>query len=145
MVYRGHSPNIQLNAEADDCLKRFGQVPKYIVTDGNKQVQESKIKALGLHQRVNFYYITHRYGIKSAKPSPYCFLKICQREQVPPENVLYIGDNPHKDFVGIKPLGFKTIRVMQGQYKDLVKPQEYEADYQIKSLAELDDKLLTTI
>lgn len=144
-IYRHHRPKIQLTPEAYDCLHRLRNYPLYIVTDGNKLVQSNKIRALGLGEQVRFCYITHRYGVKNSKPSPYCFLKICEREKVSPQDVIYIGDNPHKDFVGIKPLGFKTIRVRKGQYQDVIKPEEFEADYQIKSLAELDDELLEQI
>ena len=144
-VYHCHRPEIRLSGEADACLERFAKFPLYVVTDGNKLVQENKLRALGVPPRVKFCYITHRYGIKNAKPSPYCFIKICERERVSPQDVVYIGDNPHKDFVGIKPLGFRTIRVCQGQYKDIVKSHEYEAEYKIKSLVELDEGLLQAI
>ena len=140
-----HKPKIQLYPEADTCLNRLCNYPIYIVTDGNKMVQENKLRALNLLSRVNFCYITHRYGVKNSKPSPYCFLKICERERVSPKDVIYIGDNPHKDFVGIKPLGFNTIRVRKGQYRDLIKPEKFEANYQIESLTELDDVLLEQI
>jgi len=59
--------------------------------------------------------------------------------------VIYIADNPNKDFVGLKPLGFKTIRVLKGPYKDLKKPPEFEADLNIRSLAELDVELLNSL
>jgi len=141
-IYRGHKPEIQIYPEAELCLNKLGQHPKYIVTDGNKLVQHNKVLALDLYNKVDFVFITHRYGLKHAKPSPYCFYKICKREKVNPDKVVYIADNPNKDFVGIKPLGFKTIRVLQGPYRDFKKPPEFEADYNIRSLAELDVELL---
>jgi putative hydrolase of the HAD superfamily len=141
-IYRGHKPEIQIYPEAELCLNKLNQYPKYIVTDGNKLVQHNKVLALDLYNKVDFVFITHRYGLKHAKPSPYCFYKICEREKVNSNQVVYIADNPNKDFVGIKPLGFKTIRVLQGSYKDLKKPPEFEADYNIRSLAELDVELL---
>jgi putative hydrolase of the HAD superfamily len=143
--YRLHQPEIKLYPEADACLERFRNYPLYIVTDGNKVVQENKIKALGLERRVKFVFITHRYGIKNAKPSPYCFLKICERETVAPNEVVYIADNPHKDFVGIKPLGFKTIRILQDQYKNITLPVTHEADRKIQSLAEIKEDLLNKL
>ncbi len=136
-IYRRHQPEISLYPEADDCLHRLQHYPQYIVTDGNKVVQANKIKALKLEHRFKFCYITHRYGIKNAKPSPYCFQKICEREKVTPKEVVYIADNPYKDFVGIKPLGFKTVRVMKGQYKAIELPEEFEASYRLDSLQEL--------
>lgn len=144
-IYRLHRPEITLYPEADACLERFRDYPLYIVTDGNKVVQQNKIKALGLDQRVKFCYITHRYGIKNAKPAPYCFLKICEREKVTPKEVVYIADNPHKDFVGIKPLGFKTIRVLQGAYREIRLSCDYEADNRIGALDELTEDFLATI
>ena len=141
-VYHCHRPEIRLSGEADACLERFAKFPLYVVTDGNKLVQENKLRALGVPPRVKFCYITHRYGIKNAKPSPYCFLKICEREKVDPKEVFYIADNPNKDFVGIKPLGFKTIRILQGSYREILLTSEYEAENQIRSLNELTEELI---
>jgi putative hydrolase of the HAD superfamily len=141
-VYRGHRPEITLAPDARRCLARFAHYPKYIVTDGNKLVQANKIKALGLEDKIVFAYLTHRYGLKHAKPSPCCFLKICGREGVPPGKVVYFGDNPHKDFVGIKPLGFKTVRVLKGSYRQVEKEEEYEAGRRVCSLDEVDEEFL---
>lgn len=144
-VYRGHKPDIRLSEGAVKCLERFRDYPKYTVTDGNKIVQTNKIKALGLTDVMKGCFVTHRYGIRHAKPSPYCFMKICEREKVPPQEIVYIGDNPRKDFVGLKPLGFKTVRVLQGQHRDLRMPAEYEAEYQIQSLDELTEEFLESL
>lgn len=144
-AYRLHEPTISLYAEADICLERFRDLPLFIVTDGNKIVQRNKLIALGLPQRVRRCLVTHRFGVRHAKPSPYCFQKICEMEKVEPQRVVYVADNPHKDFVGIKPFGFKTIRVLTGQHQDVMRKPEYEADIRIVSLADLDQALLDTI
>ena len=137
-VYRGHTPNITLSKDTEACLARLAAYhPIYIVTDGNKLVQKKKLITLGLYERVKFCFITYRYGLKHSKPSPYCFRKICEREKVTPSSVVYIGDNPYKDFVGIKPLGFKTIRILRGHFKDVKLSRKYEAEHQIYSLEEL--------
>ena len=141
-VYRGHKPTIYLYPMADQCLKRFEDLPIYIVTDGNKHVQWNKVVALGLLDRVKFPFITRRYGIKNEKPSPYCFQKICERERVKPADLTYVGDNPRKDFVGIKPLGVRTIRVKTGQHRDLQMPKEYEASVVINDLSSLTHETL---
>ncbi|HOJ77869.1 MAG TPA: HAD family hydrolase [Bacillota bacterium] len=145
MVYRTHQPMLKLFPAAAACLDRFNEYPKYLVTDGNKLVQQRKIEALGIKHLFKHCYITHRYGIKNAKPSPYCFLKICERERLNPAQVVYIADNPQKDFVGIKPLGFKTIRLMQGQYRGLELAKDYEAEWRIGSLSDLTHDLLQRI
>lgn len=145
-IYRQYSPNIKLYEDANETLTRLlKNYSLYIITDGNKIVQKNKLEALGLINRVKFSFITYRYGIKNSKPSPYCFYKICERENVKASDVVYIGDNPHKDFVGIKPLGFKTVRLIRGQYAEIKKDREYEADYDIRSLTELTEKFITDI
>lgn len=136
-VYRLHKPNIVLPKETVECLEALKTYALYIVTDGNKIVQHNKLCALGVHDKVKHCYVTHRYGVKHAKPSPYCFHHIIKKEKVDPNQVVYIGDNPRKDFVGIKPLGFHTIRIMTGDHRNLSLANEYEADFKINSLVGL--------
>lgn len=141
-VYRTHQPEIFLSEDAKECLERFKNIPLYIVTDGNVTAQSNKIKALNLKEKVKKVFITYHYGKHNSKPSPYCFLKICKLEHVKPDSVWYIGDNPAKDFIGIKPLGFRTVRILQGQQKDVKIDAEHEAEFRINSLQELTLKLL---
>lgn len=143
--YRSHKPQIQLSEAADRCLRRFARFPIYVVTDGNKQVQQRKIDALKLSRHIQRALVTHCFGRRYAKPSPYCFQKICQWERTTPQNVVYIADNPTKDFVGIKPLGFQTIRIHQGPYQNQTFPPEYEADHQIDTLDALTEDFLAHV
>jgi len=136
-IYRTHVPNLTLYPDAQRCLNRYQKHPLYLVTDGHKNVQSSKIQALGLERVMRHCFVTRNYGLKHEKPSPYCFLKICQKEHVTPQTVVYIGDDPSKDFVGIKPLGFQTVRVLRGRHKHIKMPPEYEADRTILTLDEL--------
>ena len=144
-VYRNNTPKIKLFDEAINCLKRFSDYRKYLVTDGNKIVQTKKIHALGL----NKYFIkalpTHNFGISNAKPSTYVFHKILDWENASPHQLVYIGDNPMKDFINLKKEGFKTVRVLTGFYKNLRLESEFEADNLINSLDEIDEKLINTI
>ena len=141
-AYRLHTPKIALYDDAARCLKRFKDYAKYIVTDGNKIVQHTKVLALGLDRVVKKAFITHRHGRHNAKPSPYCLTKIAQIEKVDPKEVVYIGDNPNKDFVGIKPLGFKTVRIMRGAHKDVRLTKHHDAHIKISSLDELTEKVI---
>lgn len=139
-IYRLHKPKICLFDDAEKCLKQFNTFPMYIVTDGNKIVQKNKLQALKLEKIVKFSFITSNYGLKNSKPSTYCFLKICKLENTSPENIVYIGDDPSKDFVEIKKIGFKTIRVLTGKFKNKKYSNYYDADLTIKSLKELSVK-----
>jgi putative hydrolase of the HAD superfamily len=142
-IYRLHKPHIELCAEAVKCLKRFSHFPVYIVTDGNKIVQANKVKALQLQNFVKHIYITYRHGLKYSKPSPYCFKLIAKKEKTSFDKIIYIGDNPVKDFIGIKPLGFKTVRLLQGNFKDVKADDEHEAHITIRNLNELTQEFIT--
>jgi putative hydrolase of the HAD superfamily len=144
-IYRSHNPKIQLYPQVDYIFKKFGKESLYVVTDGNKLVQKNKIYALGIPKKVKSYIITSNYGIKHSKPSPYCFLHICKKENIQPCELIYIGDNPNKDFVCIKKLGFKTIRILNGRYKYVKKSKDYEAEVTINSLSEITKKLIRNI
>jgi putative hydrolase of the HAD superfamily len=144
-VYRGHEPMLTLFAEAENCLNHLQHHSLYIVTDGHHLVQRRKFLALGLQPLVKQCFFTYAHGLSRRKPSPYCFEKICQLEQVDPSSVVYIADNPYKDFVGIKPLGFQTVRVLTGAYRYVRMSPEYEADRQIQTLQELDEIFLQSL
>lgn len=133
-LYRGHKPKIHLFPEAKACLRRLKNHPLYVVTDGNKIVQKRKFEALKLSQFIRRCFCTHAFGKHRQKPSTHCFELICRLEKVPPEKVVYVADNPHKDFVGLKKRGFQTIRVLKGPYRAVKVDKNYDADKIISSL-----------
>lgn len=135
--YRQHRPTLALFPDAERCLARFASWPLYIVTDGHKEVQARKVAALGISNRVRHAYLTNRYGRHRAKPDPHVFQLISRRENVAPSQITYVGDNPRKDFVGIKPLGFQTVRILRGNYAHLEADAMHEAHRRISSLDEL--------
>jgi putative hydrolase of the HAD superfamily len=135
-VYRNHMPSISLNADAANLLTSI-QGPVFLVTDGNKMVQAKKIAALELHYSFTKVYITHRFGIHNCKPSTHCFELIRGSLQCEWNDMIYIGDNPAKDFVNLKPLGINTVRILTGEYSQVSAKPEFDADLHIHSLAEL--------
>ena len=144
LVYRTHKPNIVLPQESIEVLSYYNslKIPIYIVTDGNKIVQNRKIEALGVRKYIKKDFITHRYVLKHSKPSTYCFEKIAKLEKVEYKDIVYIGDNPNKDFVNIKKLGFRTIRVLKGMFSNSNKETKFEAELNILSLVELKNIIL---
>lgn len=137
-IYRLHEPKLKLPTESEKVLQELSRdYVLFLVTDGNKIVQQNKITALKLDHYMKKCYITYRYGRKHSKPSPYCFQLIARKENVDPSQIVYIGDNPTKDFIGIKPLKIRTIRIMTGQHKNKELSSEYEAEARIKSILEL--------
>ncbi|MFY4754447.1 hypothetical protein ACOTV2_11860, partial [Aliarcobacter butzleri] len=63
-IYRTHKPSINLPQNSIYILNYFNKIniPIYIVTDGNKIVQNNKIEALKLRKYIKKDFITHRYG-----------------------------------------------------------------------------------
>ncbi len=140
-VYRRHDPDISLAPAAVRVLDALGGQPLYLVTDGHKMVQARKVAALGIADRFERCYLTNRYGRANAKPSLHCFDLIRRRTGAEWRDLVYIGDNPAKDFVSLNAVGAKTIRVMTGEHVAAVPPPGYDARHRIDTLDHLVDLL----
>ena len=138
-LYRNHRPNISLKVEAKELLKKLKRLKfsTYLVTDGHKLAQLRKINKLQLNKYFKKIYITHEYGHKKMKPNLYCFRLIKKKEKVKWSEIVYIGDNPNKDFVKLNSVGANTIRVLTGPYKNLKVNKNFDAKYKIKNLSSL--------
>ena len=132
-TYRHHVPKIQLYPAAGRVLRQF-RGPLYLVTDGHKVTQQRKIEALALDRRFTRCLITHRYGIRNAKPSIHCFGLIAETERCDWSDMVYVGDNPAKDFVNLSPLGVQTVRVLTGQHKHVIAKPGFDARHTISDL-----------
>lgn len=137
-IYRMHKPNIKLDLDVINLLLELRKDFRlYIVTDGNKLVQNNKIKSLSLDNYVEKAFITYRYGLAASKPSLKCFEIIKNMENVDWQDIVYIGDNPNKDFVNLNKVNAITIRVLQGDYATVQAFNEYDAKYKINKLTDL--------
>jgi putative hydrolase of the HAD superfamily len=136
-VYRHHDPDIALPALSDEVLRKLADTPLYLVTDGHKIVQAKKVAALGIADRFRHCYLTNRYGRESNKPSLRCFELILKRERADWNQLVYIGDNPAKDFVALNQVGACTVRVLTGRHADDAAAPTHEAQHRIRTLAEL--------
>jgi putative hydrolase of the HAD superfamily len=123
-----------LRKEVIKVLEYYSRYNKYIVTDGNYLVQKKKIKYLGLNVYFKKIFYTNIYGIKYNKPSLYCFNKIKKLEKCDWSDLIYVGDNPNKDFINCNKKRIFTVRLMQGQYKSLKVKKSYEAKFKINNL-----------
>ena len=143
-IYRLHTPNIKLKNDVIDLLIHLkSQFSLYIVTDGNKIVQNNKIKALNIDFLIKKAFITYRYGLKHSKPSIYCFEIIKKIEKTNWENIMYVGDNPHKDFVNLNKLNVNTVRILQGEFSSVKVSEEFDGKIKINNICDL-KKILTS-
>jgi putative hydrolase of the HAD superfamily len=137
-IYRSHKPDIELLPGVREVLKELSKVgPLYLVTDGNKAVQWNKIVALKIESYFSKIFITHRFGISAAKPSLKCFEMIKKRENVDWAELVYVGDDPTKDFVSLNEKGSATVRVHQGRFKGEVAFDGFDGKYHIDSIPEI--------
>jgi len=112
-VYREHEPKVFLVSGARDVLKELSERFKLgLVTDGHSITQRRKIEALGLEELISTIIISDELGGRATwKPSPDPFLAACARLDTTPNQAVYVGDNPHKDFVGARAAGLASVRL----------------------------------
>ena len=145
-AYRNHSPDIELFPAARRVIERYRpHGPLYLVTDGNKDVQRNKVDALELWPDFKRIFITHRFGVAAAKPSTHCFEHIKAEAGCAWRDMVYVGDNPAKDFVNLTPLGVSTIRVLTGAHKEILASPGHDALITIPDLDALPDVLATRL
>lgn len=119
-IYRQHRPNIKLYSNVENFLKNFTE-SMYLITDGNTLVQRKKVDSLDINKYFQKIFYTRNYGIKSEKPSLNCFKKVADLEGTTLKHLCYIGDNPNKDFIGLKKHKGLTIQVGNKEYQSLDK------------------------
>lgn len=136
-VYRHHDPDISLLPAATRVLDQFAGERMYLVTDGHKVVQAKKVAALGIADRFVHCYLTNRYGRASAKPALRCFELIRARERAAWDDLVYVADDPSKDFVGLNRVGGHTVRVLTGRHASAPAGPGHEAQHRIMTLDEL--------
>lgn len=141
-AYRNHRPEIELFPAGRRMIDRYRPIgPLYLVTDGHKIVQRNKVDALDLWPDFERIFITHRFGVAAAKPSTHCFERIKAETGCAWGDMIYIGDNPAKDFVNLTPLGVTTIRVLTGVHSGVAAPAGHDALFTIPDLDALPDVL----
>ena len=133
-IFRGNQFKLKTHNDSKKIFLNYKKINKYIVTDGNKHVQKNKIKKLGIKKYFKKTFISRNYGIKNEKPSVHCFKKILNYEKCNWNSLVYIADNPIKDFVNLNRKGSVTVRIERGNYKH-IKPKKkiYDAKFKFKS------------
>ena len=137
-VYRSHIPSIMMREEDREIIEALSkEYSMYLVTDGNRNVQNNKIEILDIGSYFKKVFITHRYGLHASKPSIYCFKKIIELEKIGWNDLVYVGDDPNKDFINLRTAGANTVRIRQGRFRRIKLSQDYEADFEIMKLTQL--------
>ncbi len=111
-TYRMHMPDIHLYDGIAEMLYslRCKGIRLGIITDGRPKGQRNKIKALHLDELVDEIIITDELGGEMfRKPDDISFRIMQKKLGVPFERMVYVGDNPQKDFKAPQKLGMRSI------------------------------------
>lgn len=92
---------------AEDCGLKIAICSNLAQAYGNR--------TRGLLQNVDTFVFSYEIG--AVKPEPIIYKKVCDALDLPPENLLFIGDTPLADFDGPKAFGMEArlIKRMNGQ------------------------------
>jgi putative hydrolase of the HAD superfamily len=139
-VYRTHTPTLEPFADVRPALRVIsGQAQIALITDGPGAVQRAKFDSLGLTKFFAEAIFTDEHGPDAGKPSTTAFELVEVLMGLPGPALAYVGDNPTKDFVGARKLGWKTLRVRRagGLHAQIEAQPGFEADAEVASLAEV--------
>lgn len=103
-------------------LKRIGY-KLFLVTFGNREIQEKKIKALGLERTFNEIIIT-----ENPRGKEKCFNGILTKYDLQPEQVLCVGDKIKDEIEIGKRLGMPTALMKHGRHYHFYKSEINDAD-----------------
>jgi len=111
-LYRNHSPRINMYPQAEKLLNKLkcSGVSLGLITDGRPEGQRAKILSLNLERFFEKIIITDDLGgIAFRKPNPISFELMQAHFGEPYSQMVYVGDNPNKDFVAPQKLGMDYV------------------------------------
>jgi putative hydrolase of the HAD superfamily len=145
-VYRNHKPDIALSEEVFNVLNRLKELSYKtgIITDGRPAGQWNKIKALKLEKLVDQIIVTDEmFGIEGRKPDKRAFIRMCELLKVEPNEMVYVGDNPNKDFAVAKTLPITTVHLLRdGLYTNSNYLNDIKPNYIIKNIMQVLDIII---
>ena len=144
-VYRLHKPTLNLYPDAIEALAWCeGRFNIGLITDGYREVQYLKISALALDKSIPFRMVTDSLGREFWKPSPEPFRRVSAHYGGALGGFVYVGDNPRKDFIGARSLGWRTVRVRrrEGEHSSYEPNLIESAELEITSLSQLKTLLI---
>jgi putative hydrolase of the HAD superfamily len=94
---------------------------------------------LGLRTDFSCLVVTDDWGRDRWKPHPIGFEHIMEQLRGPADGYVYIGDNPRKDFIAPRSLGWRTVRIRRdgGEHETYEPADSERAEREIRSLNEV--------
>lgn len=137
LAYRYHKPKLNLHDGVAEILKKltYKKIPIYIITDGRSVTQRLKMNALNITNFFNGIYISEEVGVEKPAPDSFVFIS----NKYPNKRIVYIADNPKKDFIVPNDLGWESIGLLQKESRihPLSKNYETKANIWLETFKEL--------
>ena len=140
-IYRQHNPNIEFYPDVLSTLKflKENEIKVAIITDGYIETQKAKLKVINAYKIFDEIIITDELGKEFWKPHPKAFEIMKQKLGMDFDEMIYVGDNPEKDFYISSIYNITCIRIKRedGIYKDRDYKNNVKEKYSIKNLNEI--------
>ncbi|MCK6485491.1 MAG: HAD family hydrolase [Phycisphaerae bacterium] len=139
-VYRAHCPIVELYQDAARAVAALhGHYALAVISDGFLTSQQNKAAALELERWFDPIVLTDAWGRDYWKPHPRAFEELAARWSISAAELAYVADNPEKDFVAPKQLGWRSIQIRRRDslYGDRTPPAGGAADHVITTLDDL--------
>ncbi len=141
-LYHRQRPAISLLPGVRELLSALSAagVRLAIITDGSVTGQSNKVTALGIAQTFEPVIISDSWGIKFRKPHERAYRALMEQWKIPAAQMAYVGDNPEKDFLAPRRLGWQTARLrLKDQLRCGLEPaaEEYAPAHEFPSVGEL--------
>lgn len=142
-LYRTHEPTIALAPDAVRYLASGSHNSHMgLITDGPHGTQRAKVRALALDDKFELIVYTDTLGPGCGKPHPRAF-ELVEEWASPDLPLVYVGDNPRKDFVAPRARGWWTVQLDRPERANhfTAPDTSHEAHARIFSLDDLDECL----
>ncbi|HFK1452408.1 TPA: HAD family hydrolase [Bacillus pacificus] len=139
--YRNHTPIIQFFEDVLPCLKKLRAkgINIGIITDGYAKAQRQKLEAIKAIDYFDEIIVTDELGREYWKPHHKPFEVMREKLNVEFSEMVYIGDNPQKDFYISCIYPIQTVRIHRnGVYKNSNYLNNIKENHSIYCLNELD-------
>lgn len=143
--YREHRPRIGYLPGAEVLLQELGArgVKLAVISDGPLVSQAAKAEALGVARYADPVILTDAWGEDFWKPHTRAFETVAAAFSLPAERLVYVGDNPTKDFHAPTRLGWQSVRLrLPGQVRETLPHGEMPPTWEAASVAALREGLL---
>ncbi|HSR48552.1 MAG TPA: HAD-IA family hydrolase [Anaerolineales bacterium] len=141
LAYRDHRPHLKPYLDVRPALEDVHtSCALGVITEGVRHVQQAKLAALGLQDLLKDVVVLGEEEREAWKPSPRPFERWMADKEFQPDEIVYVGDNPAKDFLGARRAGWSSIRVRRPEgLHAAAEPRGVEArpDFEFPDLVQL--------